>query len=131
MRLTNRERMEIEARIQRLGFTVDETAKLRRIAGTLSRWDEAECNGDIERDDDGRPYRVIVNHRGNRKRFSCRDLERGAILRLRDILRHHPEFAFYRQCDPRGASLYVVRADQIPTGIDLDCIYSGIGTAIY
>lgn len=40
---TQKAKFELYQRLQRLGFTYDEAAQLRRIEMTLQRWAEAEC----------------------------------------------------------------------------------------
>jgi hypothetical protein len=99
-----------------LGLSYDEIVDVRRIAGTLSRWDERECNGEIERDETtGKCYRVST--------FSCdrmgliRDLETGAIRRLDAILAQHPSLSYFHQGDPRECALYIYPVDNVPVGI--------------
>lgn len=136
MRLTKKETHEIEARIMRLGFDYDEMKALRRISHTLSRWDEAECNGEIERESSGKPFRVVRYYNYPAKadrvaRIAIKDLENGAIKRLEGILDKFYDLNYYRQTDPRGASLYIYSVDKLQPGQDIDSVYSSIGTAIY
>lgn len=46
---TQKQKFELFARLGELGFTYEESVALRRIEMTLSRWAEAECNGEIQR----------------------------------------------------------------------------------
>lgn len=92
---TQKAKFELFARLQRLGFTYEESAALRRIEMTLQRWAEAEC-GDgndhgswaIERDEaTGKPYRVHHHYlHGRGKDYTTRhaiaDREVGALRRL-------------------------------------------------
>lgn len=56
---TTKAKFELISRLRELGFSYEEAAELRRIEMTLSRWSEAECNGEIERDETtGKPERV-------------------------------------------------------------------------
>lgn len=120
--------------LQRNGFSGDEFVQLRRISNTLQRWAEAECNGDIERDETtGKPYRVSQGYAPTWKvqRWPVPDREAGAIKRLKAIMAQHPAWTYYHQTDPRGAALYLVEVEKIPVGIGLDCCYSSIGICVY
>jgi len=123
-------------RLFQAGFDASEAQALHGIAMTLSRWDEAECNGDIQRDEEtGKPYRyygcsygaanAIIN------KYPCADREAGAMKRLVELLTSHPEFTFYHQRDPRGCSLYLVKPEDIPVGSSLDSCYPTFGIAIF
>tara|TARA_R110000868_G_scaffold207722_1_gene456707 strand:+ start:1744 stop:2277 length:534 start_codon:yes stop_codon:yes gene_type:complete len=109
MRQTRQENVLIE-----LGFTMTETAQLRRISMTLRRWHELEC-GDghnyIERDEKtGQTYYVNCNSRylsanDPRARSATPDRETGAKKRLDAILAarnsrygHAPDHANWK-CD--------------------------------
>jgi len=141
LRLTEQENTLIN-----LGFTSLEADKLRRISLTLRRWYELECgsdNGCIERDEEtGKTYW--------RSSYSSRlspvaDRETGAKKRLTRIIqiRNAREFASsglsnisevalkpYLQTDPRGATLYILRPNDIPQGKEADSYYSR-GICIY
>lgn len=73
--------------LMQLGFTMHEADALRRISMTLRRWHELECgdgNGYIERDETtGKAY-WLNSFSG--KRFSLRDMETGALRRLKAII---------------------------------------------
>lgn len=124
--------------MERLGFTRSETETLRRIEMTLSRWAEQECNGDIERDGengDGRPRRMYETwdpfKKANvRKGYVIPDKERGALTRLAEMMKGHPELIAYHQGDPRGVSLYIVKKTDLPEGQDIGGYYSR-GVAVY
>jgi hypothetical protein len=119
-----------------LGFTTDEATKLRRISLTLRRWHELECGNDygaIERDDTtGKPY--MRTQRGTR--YPVADRETGALRRLAAIIdarnerRAEPPLNTYIQTDPRGAALYILRPDDVPTDKDPAAYYSR-GICVY
>jgi len=122
--------------LQSLGFSNEESDKLRRISMTLRRWFELECGtngGCIERDDDGRTY-WKSEHSGWRTRTA--DRETGALKRLqnimkaRNIIRAEDPLLFYVQTDPRGAALYILRPQDIPEGKDVSAYYSR-GICVY
>ena len=78
--------------LRELGFTRDEAESLRRISMTLRRWHEHECNGTIQRGEDGvaRGYRVnarFLDPNDPRYWYSVPDRERGAKKRLAAILK--------------------------------------------
>jgi hypothetical protein len=76
---------------------------LQRAARALSRWAEAECNGDVERDETtGKTYRA----REGERLWACRDMESGAIRTLDRIMKA-AGLHWYHQTDPRGLSVYV------------------------
>ena len=73
--------------------------KLTRLAKALHKMDEAECNGLEEWQE--------ANHNRRMER-----LEHQARSAAADC-----GFALYRQTDPRGASLYVIPLDYLPSAI--------------
>jgi hypothetical protein len=82
-------------------------AQLRRDEMALTRWSEAECNGDIERDENtGRPYRVTRFHSGPELRNVCPDRELSSLKRIAKICEQN-SIHFYHQTDPRGCALYL------------------------
>lgn len=88
-----------------LGFTFPECSTLIRASNTLSRWSEAECNGDIQRDEvTGKPWRYY----GPEYYHKCptSDREAGALRRIAAICKR-AGVHFYHQQDPRGCALYV------------------------
>ena len=121
-------------RIVALGFTSEEAWKLRRIEMTLHRWSEQECGDSndhcswsVERDEKtGKPFRVVHPHKTGSKsrREAIADLETGALRRLAAITARYPEIHGYHQTDPRGASLYLLRASDIRPGKEPDSVYS-------
>lgn len=155
--MTKREferRHQLLRTLQALGFTFDEAESLRRISNTLRRWYEAECNGTIQRGDDGvaRGYRVnarFLDPQDPRYWYRVADREAGAKKRLaaimtarntrigRDKVPGTPgskyfEWAVYEyiQTDPRGAALYIIRPGDVPAGKDADAYYSN-GICVY
>ena len=131
-----------------LGFTQAEAESLRRISMTLRRWHEAECNGDIQRGEDGvaRGYRVNARYldpNDPRYWYSVPDREAGAKKRLSRILLDRlnrtkdtegtiqgPALTAYIQGDPRGAALYIIRPGDVPEGKDAGAYYSR-GVCVY
>jgi hypothetical protein len=129
---TQKAKFELFARLQALGFTYDEAASLRRIEMTLHRWAEAECNGEIQREErlddrgwdqgDGKPFRVYGQSHQNR--YPIADREAGALRRLAAIVKARNKrattdegasnFVFaYHQGDCRGCMLYLVTRGQL------------------
>jgi hypothetical protein len=118
--------------LQSIGFTVEEALTLRKIERTFHRWAELEC-GDgnnykswaIERDEErGRPFMCMYPHDGKSYRTPIADREAGALRRLQKIIRRHPELEAYRQSDPRGCALYIVRKSDIPAGESVNSFYT-------
>ena len=105
------------------GLTVDEVQSLLRAERTLTRWACREC-GDgsewaIEREElpdgeEGRPFNVY-HGRGESRRYPIADLERGAIARATKTAERHG-LTIYRQGDPRGCGLYIIRPGDVPAG---------------
>ena len=135
----NRDTIEMLNRVQRRGLSLGDALAVRRISMTLHRWYELECgdgNGYIERGETtGKPYYVNCNSRylspnDPRARWFVPDRERGAIRRLDAIMERYPELAYYLQTDPRGASVYLYRPEDLD-GREIDCCYSSVGTAVY
>lgn len=129
--------------LQSLGFTADEAEALRRISRTLQRWHEAECNGEIQRGEDGiaRGYRVNASYldpNDPRYWYSVRDRETGARKRLAAILDRVNvqragkvgRLASFIQGDPRGAALYIIRPGDVPEGASVDSYYTR-GICVY
>ena len=130
--------------LKRAGISERDALAIRRIAMTLSRWHELEC-GDgnsygswaIERDEngDGAPYMVHHHYRHGAGKDSVTrtriaDRETGALKRLTAIMDRYPTLGHYVQGDPRGAALYILRANDVPAGADIDAYYSR-GLAVY
>lgn len=143
-----------------LGFTRAESDALRRISMTLRRWFERECNGEIQRGDDGiaRGYRVnarFLDPNDPRYWYRVADRETGARKRLAAIVERrnaritddsskdaelniHATCAAklagivsaYVQRDPRGAALYILRPGDVPPGADASAHYNR-GICVY
>lgn len=127
---TLKRKFELLSKLQSLGFTFEEAQQLRRISMTLSKWAEAECNGEIERDEaTGKPYRNVGQGIAGAKvyRYPVADREAGALKRLKAIIlaRNTREcmpgdtlnlVTPYHQSDPRGCALYLVKASDLPEG---------------
>ena len=148
------------ARLAALNISRDDASALRRIAMTLHRWHELECGDGnaysswtITRgrketrhgqyagghgahyvfiyDEAGKPYLENHPHSSNEAHYSAiPDREKGALKRLAAIMAAYPALTSYVQGDCRGASLYILRADDIPAGVNIDSCYSR-GVAVY
>ena len=120
-------RYDQETRLVDMGFSDAQAEALRRISQTLSRWCEAECNGEIERSDSGRAERVHYSPTGERRAYAIPDRESGALRRLRIILAG-TDWTYYYQTDPRGCAVYLIPVAE--TG-NIESRYSSIGIAVY
>jgi hypothetical protein len=125
----------------RAGIDYDDALALRRVAMTLERWHELECGNSnnyvsyaIERDGDepdSKPYMVYHPHDGGKShRHAIADREQGALKRLKAIMAKYPGHRAYVQGDPRGASLYILRPEDVRPGEDVSCYYSR-GVAVF
>lgn len=92
------------ARLSELGFSFAESSSLIRAERTLSRWAEAECNGDIQREATGLPFRYFGSE--HQHRCPTADREAGALRRIEAICKRAGAHYFH-QTDPRGCALYV------------------------
>lgn len=127
MNPTKAERLaRLLATLTGMGFTYSEAQRLRRIEMTLSRWSEAECNGEIERDETtAKPVRVSRGYtqgNGPRVTWPIPDRETGALKQLATIVTRvnsclppRKRVVSYHQGDPRGASLYIVPVAALKT----------------
>ena len=130
--------------LERLGISLSDQDKLRRIEMTLSRWGELECGDSndygswaIERDPETqKPFRVhhsyprIAGAKSTTTRYAIPDKEAGALKRLAGIMSKYPDLWAYHQTDPRGCSLYVGKKDDVK-GSDLSSVYTrGVGVCI-
>lgn len=104
-------------RLQAAGFGPDEVDALLRIEQTLHRWAERECNGEIERDEEGRPFASHAAWGGKHLAYRIPDREAGAQRRLAAIMKGHPEYVAYEQGDPRGCALYLVKRADLSEGV--------------
>lgn len=125
-----------------LGFTTGEVDALLKIERTLGNWAIAECNGEIQRDEEtGKPYRhwETVRHTfpdGKRvsttvpRKTMIADRETPALARAKALI-ESKGLRFYNQGDPRGCSVYIVRPEDVPEGKDIGAYYSrGIAVCI-
>ena len=113
-------------------ITQDELDTLLRCSRTLSRWAEAECNGEIQRDEEtGKPVRYGGVQSG--RLFSLGitpDREAAALTRATKIAQAH-SLTIYHQGDPRGCALYLIRPGDVPAGSTVDsCYTNGIAVCI-
>ena len=99
---------------------------------TLHSWFEQECGserGCIERDETtGKPF---WRNQLSDRRWAMADRETGARKRLAKLMARYPSLLAYVQTDPRGAALYVLRADLVESGEDIEQVYSSRGVAVY
>lgn len=114
--------------LHRTGINYGDALALRRISMTLHRWHEAECNGDIQREETTDKPCLVSPLSGRRWRIP--DRETGALKRLARIMKNYPTLSYYVQTDPRGAALYILRPGDVPEGADADAYYSR-GIAVY
>lgn len=126
--MTKREAIELTHQVNRLmslGISRDDAEALRRISMTLRRWFERECgidNGCIERDETtGKAYWL---NSMTMRRSPIADKETGARKRLAAIMAKYPSLTAYVQGDPRGCSLYILTAEHLAGGHDIDSIYN-------
>lgn len=148
----NKDTFAMLARLTSLGISQDDAYSLRRISMTLHRWHELECgdgndhgswcitrgrkvNGTFEHDDNGTPFIERHYHRKMDPTpfySAIPDREKGAHKRLAAIMERYPALVFYVQGDPRGASLYILRRNDIPHPIyeNIDAHYSR-GVAVF
>lgn len=112
--------------------------QLCRIERTLQQWNERECNGVIQRDENGTPRRYIADRYGSptRKGPVIPDNEAGAIKRAKEIANRNGGWFYYQQ-DCRGCQVYFWRSADLleRTGGDgsrsIDELYATVGLACY
>lgn len=138
--MTKREAQEYNWMIDRmraLGIEAEDCERLRRISMTLRRWFELECgtgegqvSRSIERDGDngdGKPFLRVqfpTSHGYVDRRHPIADRETGARKRLKAIMAKYPGLTAYIQGDPRGCSLYILTAENLASGHDINSIYT-------
>ena len=139
---TQKAKIELFARLARLGFSYDECAALTRCEMALTRWRERECgdgsNWAIERDEaTGKPFDVYHGE-GKSHRYPIADREAGALKRAQAILdarnnricgpinqdSNMDQIALYNQTDCRGCALYLIRRSYIPAGATAESVYT-------
>ncbi len=106
-------------------FSAADWASLKRLAKIIHKWNEDECNGIIQYDDDG-----ITPRRYHNDRYGCPcvpgsavpDKSEAAVENARKIAAKHG-LSIYHQSDPRGCSLYVYNAHDLK-GRKIDECYS-------
>lgn len=129
MRYSPKERQAAIDRAMSCGLTYAHAVAVRRIALTLRRWYELECNGEIQRDEvTNKPYWVSEWGArwttGKRCRRLIPDREQGALKRMNAIMAHYPDLRAYLQTDPRGGTLYVIRPGDVPEGKEVGAYYN-------
>lgn len=112
-----------------IGRARADAESLYRVALTLRRWFEGECNGNIQRDEKTDKAYLYNTDTGQRC-YPIADRERGARKRLYDILAHYPGLEAYVQTDPRGCALYILKPGDVPAGEDVSGYYSR-GLAVF
>ena len=130
--MTKREAEEhgrMMAALYQNGISTDDADALRRISMTFHRWNENECNGVIQRDEEtGIPY--WYSSETGRKFGKLPDRDKGAQKRLAAIMAKYPTLTAYEQTDPRGCALYILRPGDVLEGHDVSDCYSR-GIAVY
>jgi hypothetical protein len=64
------------------------------------------------------------------QKYAIADRETGARKRLKAIMAQYPTLTAYVQGDPRGCSLYILTADNLASGHDINSIYTrGVAVA--
>jgi hypothetical protein len=131
----NKQTFRMIENLKRLSISETDAYALRRIAMTLHRWSERECNGEVERDETtGKTCAVfgMYSMSGRITRSKCPDLETGALKRLASIMANYPLLGVYVQGDPRGAPLYIYELERLRVHrTDIDGCYSSIGMAVH
>lgn len=125
MSFKEKQRISIQAdRLAYLGITWDEAESLRRASMTLQRWGEMECNHDVQRDEKtGKVWVRFCRDNGTMTfPLQVRDRETGALKRCKAIADAHG-LVFYHQSDPRGAQVYIGKADDL-RGMPIDQAYN-------
>lgn len=104
------QREEFIGRMVREGMDVETARLVLRDAATVQRWAEAECNGEIQRDDNGenpeRVYGHSIRSVWHETRFKVPDRDAQAQARIRK--RMPRGFAAVFQGDPRGACVKIL-----------------------
>ena len=110
------------------GVTQDEVETLLRCSRALHTWAEHECNGVIQRGDNGKP--ACYNPTSGMRIGTTPDRETGALKRAQAIAEAHG-LTIYHQGDPRGCCLYLLRPGDVVEGSTADSCYSrGIAVCI-
>jgi hypothetical protein len=110
----------------RYPFTAVEWASLKRLAKTIHRWNEDECNGAIQwhGDNEETPKRYFQDRCGCFTVVgpTIQDKEKQSLESARKIAAKHG-LSIYHQADPRGCSLYVYSVHDLK-GRKIDECYS-------
>lgn len=114
-------------------FTTAEWASLKRLAKVIHKWNEDECNGAIrwEGDNEEIPRRYYLDNYGTYTKAGpiMRNKEQQSLESAWKIAESHG-YSVYHQTDPRGCSLYLYHACDIPKGGKIDELYSSIGRPV-
>jgi hypothetical protein len=139
--MSNRDTYNVLRSLERAGISYEDATALRRISLALRRWNERECNGEVERDEDtGKVYAVYnIDGPGPINRFPTADKERGAQKRLAAIMARYPKLGAYEQGDPRGCALYIYLHEDLDRfaarvqerTVSISSCYSSIGIGVY
>jgi hypothetical protein len=99
---------QIQKIAAQLGISIETVNRLRRLSMKLHRWHEAECNGDVETNEDtGEVIRYYSGVRGERVALGpTKDVGKTSVGRINDICGQTGLYCFI-QSDPRGCALYV------------------------
>ena len=121
MNATKQERIaRLYANCTAAGLEIHETTALMAAERALSAWAVRECNGEIQRDEEtGKPYRRNPDRdTSNTPREYIRDGEAAAMRKATAAAANviAAGCVLYRQGDPRGCALHLVRPSDIPEG---------------
>lgn len=125
--------------LSKLGLSAKEIDALGKIERTLHRWAERKCGTDAGyifcNEENGKPYwfnsKSPFNGQTDPRAISpIRDLEKGALKRLDEIMQRHPSLVFHHQTDPRGVALYIMAKSDL-NGTDPSLGFTTHGIAVY
>jgi len=112
-------------------FNATEWETLKRLARTLHKWAEDECNGAIQWEgiDEETPRRYYADSHGcySKPGPIIRNKEQECLKTAARLVAAHG-LSIYHQSDPRGVALYVYNAADAKGRIDE--LYSSIGKPV-
>ena len=106
-------------------FTPGDWAKLCRLSRSLRTWNEKECNGQIQCDDNGEHRLYFADKYGS---FTIPGPTLGdqgeAILAKAQQIASKYGAIIYHQEDPRGCALFIYKVQELRDGQRIDNCYS-------